>query len=153
MMVVLAKIDSDFKQALKKRDREMISVLSILRSALKNEEIKKRRESLSEDDVLGVLRRELKQRKESQEEWHKVGRMEKEEEEQRAIELIESYLPLPMAREEIEKIAADVIKELGAASPADMGKVMGTLMPRLEDRADGALASKIVGDLLSANKE
>ncbi len=152
-MVVLEKIDSDFKQALKKRDREMISVLSILRSALKNEEIKKRRESLSEDDVSGVLRRELKQRKESREEWHKVGRMEKEEEEQRAIELIESYLPLPMAREEIEKIAVDVIKELRAASPADMGKVMGTLMPRLEDRADGALASKIVGDLLSANKE
>lgn len=152
-MVVLEKIDSDFKQALKKRDRETISVLSILRSALKNEEIKKRRENLSEDDVLGVLRRELKQRKESQEEWHKAGRMEKKEEEQRAIELIESYLPLPMAREEIEKIAADVIKELKAASPADTGKVMGILMPRLEGRADGALASKIVGDLLSANKE
>ena len=152
-MVVLEKIDSDFKQALKKRDRETISVLSILRSALKNEEIKKRREGLSEDDVSGVLRRELKQRKESQEEWNKVGRIEKEEEEQRAIELIESYLPLPLAREEIEKITVDVIKELGAASPADMGKVMGALMPRLEGRADGALASKIVGDLLSANKE
>lgn len=152
-MVVLEKIDSDFKQALKKRDREMISVLSILRSALKNEEIKKRREGLSEDDVKGVLRGELKQRKESQEEWHKVGRKEKEEEEQRAIELIESYLPLPMAQEEIEKIAVDVIKELRATSSRDMGKVMGTLMPRLEGRADGALTSKIVGDLLSANKE
>lgn len=152
-MVVSEKIDSDFKQALKRRDRETISVLSILRSALKNEEIKKRRESLSEDDVLGVLRRELKQRKESQEEWYKAGRMEKEEEEQRAIKLIESYLPLSMTREEIEKIAADVIKELKAASPTDTGKVMGALMPRLEGRADGALASKIVGDLLSANKE
>ncbi len=151
-MSVLEKIDSDFKQALKNRDRETISVLSILRSALKNEEIKKRRENLSENDILGVLRRELKQRKESKEEWHRAGRIEKEKEEQRAIELVESYLPAGMTPDEIEKIARGVIKELGATSSADRGKVMGALMPRLKERGDGALVSKIVTDLLMVKK-
>jgi len=148
MPPILEKIEADFKKALRERDSQALSVLRMLKAALQNEGIAKKRESLTEADSLRILRRELKQRQESSEEWKKAGRDLEIEKEQAAIAIIEGYLPRQIGEEEVKKIAQDVINNLGAESLKDMGKVMAALMSKLGGKADGETTSRVVKDLL-----
>ena len=151
-MAILEKIEADFKKALGERDSQALSVLRMLKAALQNEGIAKKRESLTEADGLRILRRELKQRQESSEEWKKAGRDLEIEKEQAAIAIIEGYLPPQISEKEIKKIAEEVISNLEAQSLKDIGKVMAALMPKLEGKADGSLASRVVQDLLNTSR-
>jgi len=148
-MDISEKIEIDFKNALRERDPEVLNVLRLLKAALQNEGIAKKRENLTDEDILRILRRELKQRQESLEGWKKAGREEDAKKEQEAIKIIENYLPRRISEEEVKKIAQEVISALGAQSPKDMGKVMAVLMPKLGGRTDGTQASLAVKNLLN----
>lgn len=136
------------KEALKARQEIRLRTIRMLRNALKNAEIDKRR-PLSEDEVLQVLGRELKLRQEALEEYRKAGRAEQAREIEEEIAVVRAYLPEPLDEAALRELARAAIAEVGAQGPQDMGKVMGALMPRVRGRAEGALVSRIVREELS----
>ena len=134
---------NDMKQAMKNKDKETVSVIRMLRSALQNEAIKKSG-SLSEEDELAVLSRELKQRKDSLQAFDKADRHDLVEKLEFEIKVLQNYLPKQLTNEELEQIIQETINEVGASSKKDFGKVMSTVMPKVKGRADGKIVNQIV---------
>lgn len=147
-MSLSQRLEQDMKLALKNKDKTKLSVIRMVRSAIKNAEIERGR-PLEEEEVLDVLARELKQRKESLQEFEKAGRSELAEKAKAEIAVVQAYLPTPLSEEELRKLARQVIDEVGASTPADMGKVMKEIIPRVKGRADGKEVSRIVRELLN----
>lgn len=141
------RIASDTKKAMKARDKSRVNALRMLRSALGNEQIQVGHE-LSEDEEIAVLRRQLKQREESAEAYREAGRAEQADSEAAEAEVIRSYLPAPMSREEIEWVSDQAIEETGAAGMKDMGSVMGRARELSENRAEGRELSVVVRERL-----
>ncbi len=142
------KIEADFAAAVKSRDTEKVSVLRLLKTAIKNEEINQK-EELSDDDILKILKREVKQRKDSIEEYQKGNREDLAEKEKREIKIIKQYMPEEISEEEAERIVEEVISAMNDVGPGDFGKVMAAVMEKAGGRADGALISKIVKQKLN----
>lgn len=139
---------NDMKQAMKNKDKETVSVIRMLRSALQNEAIKKNG-SLSEEDELAVLSRELKQRKDSLQAFDKADRHDLVEKLEFEIKVLQNYLPKQLTNEELEQIIQETINEVGASSKKDFGKVMSTVMPKVKGRADGKIVNQLVQKYLS----
>jgi uncharacterized protein YqeY len=148
-MSLLDRLNDDMKQAMKSREKEKLSVLRMLKAALQNEAIKLGKSELSEDEELTVLSRELKQRKDSLQEFENAGRADLVEKTKAEIEVVQSYMPKPLTEEELLEIVKQTIAEVGASSKADMGKVMGAIMPKVKGKADGSLVNKLVQQQLS----
>ena len=91
---------------------------------------------------------EAKKRKEAIEAFTKGGRPEMAEKERKELEILQKYLPEQLSQEEVRKLVEEAIKQTGAATPQDMGKVMAALMPKVKGKADGALLASIVKELL-----
>jgi uncharacterized protein YqeY len=104
---------------------------------------------LSDEEVLDILNREIKQRKDSLQEFEKAGRDDLAETVKEEIEVIAVYMPQQFTEEEIHAIVQQTIQETGASSKADIGKLMGALMPKVKGRADGKLVNQLVQKLLS----
>ncbi len=147
-MPLKEQLQRDLKDAMRQGDKQRRDTLRLVLSSLHNAEIEARDE-LDDDGVLKVLTKEAKQRKESIEEFRKAGREEKAAEEEAELEVISSYLPEALSREEVLAAAKEVIQESGASGMKDIGKVMPALMQRLQGRADGREASEVVRELLS----
>jgi len=141
------RLNEDMKQAMKDKDKFRLSVIRMLRSSIKNVEIDQRR-PLEDSEVLDILQREVKQRKDSLQEFKKAGRDDLVESVQAEIAIINEYLPRQLTEEEIKAVVQQTIQEVGASSKADMGKVMGALMPKVKGRADGRLVNQIVQQFL-----
>lgn len=141
------RLNEDMKQAMKNKDKFRLTVIRMVRSAIKNTEIDQKR-ALDDDEVLDILQREVKQRKDSLQEFTKAGRDDLVADVQAEIAIISEYLPQPMTEEEIKAVVQQTLQEVGASSKADMGKVMGALMPKVKGRADGRLVNQIVQQLL-----
>jgi len=148
-MNLLARLNDEMKQAMKSKEKEKLSVIRMLKAALQNEAIKLKKEQLSESEELTVLSRELKQRKDSLHEFEKAGREDLAEKVRNEIKYVNAYMPEQLAEEELERIIHETIQQTGASSKADMGKVMGALMPKVKGKADGALVSRLVQTHLS----
>ncbi len=142
------KIDQELKEAMKSRDERKISALRMLKTAIRRAEVDKMRE-LTEDEIIAVIADEAKKRREAIEEFARGGREDLVLQEKEELAVLEAYLPKPLSREEIEEMARQAIKEVGATSPRQMGQVMKVLMPRVRGRADGSLVSQIVQELLA----
>nr|WP_256371103.1 GatB/YqeY domain-containing protein [Geobacillus sp. BMUD] len=142
-------MNDDMKQAMKNKEKEKLSVLRMLKAALQNEAIKLGKSPLSEDEELTVLSRELKQRKDSLHEFENAGRSDLVEKVKTEIEIVQSYMPKPLTEDELRELIEQTIKEVGASSKADMGKVMGAIMPKVKGRADGSLVNRLVQQQLS----
>ena len=142
------RLTDDMKQAMKDQNKFKLSVIRMVRSSIKNVEIDQRR-SLEDSEVLDILSRELKQRKDSLQDFEKAGRDDLAEPLRAEIAIISQYLPQQLSEAEIEDIVRQTIAEVGASSKADMGKVMGALMPKVKGRADGKLVNQSVQQLLS----
>ena len=158
------KIQNDLTQAIKTGDSFKLSVLRMVSAAIHNKEIEKRtklsksgeispaeleeKSHLDDNEVLEVLTSETKKRKEAVAEYEKGGRSDLAEKEKAELEILKQYLPEELSDEELKKIAAEAIKEAGAQSQKDFGKVMSVLMPKIKGRADGAKAGQIVKELL-----
>ncbi|MFP4687747.1 MAG: GatB/YqeY domain-containing protein [bacterium] len=143
------QIMDDFKIAMKTRDKEKLSTLKMIKSALRNKEIDSGSE-LDEDEIRALLAKEAKQRKDSIKSFEAGGREKLAEKEKRELEFINSYLPESLGGEELETLVDEIIAETGASSMADMGTVMSTIMPRVRGRADGSDVQQLVREKLGA---
>ncbi len=141
------RLSEDMKQAMKSQDKFRLSVIRMMRSSVKNVEIDQKK-TLNDSEVLDILNRELKQRKDALQEFEKAGREDLAEKMKAEIAVIVEYLPQQLTQEEIREIVEQTIRETGAASKADMGKVMSALMPKVKGRADGRMVNQTVQQLL-----
>lgn len=148
-MSLLDRLNNDMKQAMKNKEKDKLSVIRMLKSALQNEAFKLRKEELTEAEDLTVLSRELKQRKDSLQEFSNAGREDLVEKIHSEIKYVEVYMPQQLTEEEVAIIIKETIISVGATSKADMGKVMGALMPKVKGKADGSLVNKLVQQHLS----
>lgn len=135
------------KLALKSKDKNRLSTIRMLKSAIKKEEINKK-QSLNDDEVIAVIMREVKQRKDSIAQYEQAGRGDLADKEKAEIEVLAAYLPEPLSDEELKDLVKQVIQEVGATSKADIGKVMGAIIPKVKGRADGRQVNRIVQEML-----
>jgi hypothetical protein len=144
-------INNALKDAMKARDERRVSTLRLANAALQNAEIEAERagKTLGDDDVLGILQRMVKQRQESIEIYDKGGRKELADQERAEIEVIKAFLPQQMSEAEAKAAIAEAIKQTGAQSVKDMGKVMAALKQAYAGRLDFGKASGLVKSLLS----
>ena len=147
-MARLDELNQEMKIAMKAKDKEKLSTIRMLKSALQTEQINKG-EELTEEDELTVLSREKKQRVESLNEFKAAGRDDLVLKLEREIEIVDDYLPAQLSEEEVREIVQDTVKQTGPSSMKDMGKVMGALMPKVKGKADGNLVSSIVKEELN----
>ena len=148
-MSLLDRLNNDMKQAMKNKEKDKLSVIRMLKASIQNEALKLRKDTLTDEEDLTVLSRELKQRKDSLQEFSNAGRDDLVEKVQSEIKYVEVYMPQQLTEEEVTDIVKDTIASVGATSKADMGKVMGALMPKVKGKADGALVNKLVQQHLS----
>ncbi len=144
------KLQGDLVEAQKAKDGLKVSTLRMLAAAVKNFEIEKGGAgfSASEEDLISVIQKQVKQREDSIESYKSGGRAELAEKETKELEILQNYLPEMISEEEIEKLVASAIKETGASSLADIGKVMGKLS-NLRGKADMGVVSTLVKKKLS----
>lgn len=142
------KIQQDVKDALKSGNSQKRMVLSMVISAVKNKEIEKRSE-LSDEEMVDVIASEIKKRRDSVAQYEKGGRPELAESEKQEIDILMGYMPEQMSEEEIRAEVQKAISDTGAKDVKEMGKVLGTLMPKVKGKADGQLVSQIVKEELS----
>ncbi|RAV21764.1 GatB/YqeY domain-containing protein [Paenibacillus contaminans] len=142
------RLNEDMKQAMKSQDKFRLSVIRMIRSAIKNVEIDQRK-TLDDSEVLDILSREIKQRRDSLLEFEKAGRDDLAVTVKQEIDVIAVYLPQQLTEEEVKEIVQQTISEVGASSKADMGKVMSALMPKVKGRADGKLVNQVVQQSLN----
>ena len=143
------QILNNMKSSMKDRDVARVKVLRFLNSAIKNKEIELRPESLSDDHIVGVIRKQIKQIKESLEHYKTAGYKEQASEGEFQLSVLESYLPKALSDGELMKIVKQVITELKARSPKDMGSVMKSVMAKTKGSADGKQLSQIVCEELA----
>jgi uncharacterized protein YqeY len=148
-MTLKQRLQDDLKRAMRAKDALRKRTLRLALAEIKNREIEVRGE-LSDADVAAVLQKEAKQRRETLEELTQVDRPELVASEQAELEVLKEYLPQQLGREEIADLARQVIADLGAEGPRQMGRVMGALMPQLKGQADGKLVNQVVRELLSS---
>jgi uncharacterized protein YqeY len=141
-------IDADFKKTLKDQDKERLSVLRGLKTAIKNKQVELRGE-LTDDQIRGVISSEIKKRKEAIEKFGQGLRQDLVEKEEGELKILSSYLPPQLSTEEIQAIVTQAIEEISASSPEDLGKVMKSVMPKLAGKADGREVNRIARELLS----
>lgn len=146
-MDVRARLDADMKQALKNKQKIRLSTIRMVRTAIKNAEID-RQKTLTEDEVLAILNRELKQRRDSLQAFESAGRMDLVDNVKQEIDVLMEYLPQPLTEDELRQLIQEAIQETGAASVKDMGKVMPVLMPKVKGRADGKVVNQLVREYL-----
>lgn len=148
-MSIKEQLTEDMKTAMKEREagKLRLNVIRMVRSNIKNTEINEKRE-LNDDDVLAVLMKEVKMRQDSLEEFKKADRQELVAQAEEEIEILKKYLPAALSDDELKAIVAEVVAEVGATSPKDMGKVMPAVMAKTKGRADGKRISAMVRELL-----
>ena len=146
------KLKQQLKDSMLAKNELKTSVLRMLLSAINYLEIQKGGAgySATDEDVLSAIQKEVKQRKDSIEQFKNAGRNELVEKEQKELEILNEYLPEQMGEEEITALVQAAIKETGATSMQDMGKLMGVLMPKVKGKADGNLVNQIVRKQLSS---
>lgn len=152
-MGVREQLMDDLKDAMRQRDeRRKTTIRSVIAAVKKAEtelDASGERISLDDDGILRLIAKQAKMRQESIFEFRKGGREDLVVEEEAELAILQTYLPQQLSREEIEAEARQVVAEVGASGPQDIGKVMKPLMVRLKGRGDGKLANQIVRELLA----
>jgi len=141
------RLNEDMKEAMRTKDKFRLSVIRMLRAAVKNAEIE-RKKQLDDREIEDILSRELKQRKDALAEFEKAGRQDLVDQTNAEIAVISGYLPEPLSEAQIAELVEQAIRETGASGRADMGKVMAVLMPKVKGRADGKTVNRIVQERL-----
>lgn len=147
-MSLKEQLTNDMKEAMKAHDKDRLAVIRMVRGAVRQQEIDGKKE-LGDEDVLAVIGKEVKMRRDSIEEFRKGGREDLVEKTEAEIAVLMPYLPAQLSEEEIRGLVQAAVEQTGAASPKDMGKVMGVLMPKVKGRADGKTVNAIVRSMLA----
>ena len=149
-MNLYKRIESDARAALKEGERDKLSVLRMLLSAVKVYELEKKAGKVEDHEVIEIVQRQEKQHKESIEQFKKGNRPDLADKEAQELKVLESYMPQQLGEAELLKIIKDAIAETGASSlTSDIGKVMKAVMEKVKGKADGSLVNKLVSGLLA----
>jgi len=149
-MSLLNRLTEELKEALRAGNHIKLSVIRLLKSSIKNREIEKMA-PLTDEEIIDIIMTALKQRRESIEQFQKGGREDLVQKEKSELEVLQTFLPQQLSEEELVGEIQAVIREVGASSLKDMGKVMKILMIRLKGRAEGAKVSSLVKELMEAH--
>ena len=147
MAALTDRVRADMTEAMKAQEKERLSTLRMLQSALKNEQISLGHE-LSDEEAMSVIRKAMKQRQDSIEQFTNAGRMEMADKERAEMELLKTYLPPEITDDELEAGVREIITSTGAQSKKDMGKVMKEATARFKGRVDGKKVQELVSRLL-----
>lgn len=140
-MGLIAKLQEDLKTALKSGASDVAGTIRMLQAAIQNEHIAKGKDKeLTEEDIMGVLRKEAKKRRESLDIFTTAGRLDLAQKEEKELALIKGYLPAELSDDEIDAI----VGEVKAAGGSDFGKVMGAVMAKVAGRAESGRVSAAV---------
>lgn len=137
------------KDAMRAKDKPRLGTLRLALSAIKQVEVDERRE-LSDDDIIAIITKMIKQRRDSISQYEAAGRQELADAEAGEITVLQDFLPKQLSSDEVAALIDQAIQETGANGPADMGKVMGWLKPKLQGRAEMGPISGQVKAKLSA---
>ncbi|NLB12176.1 GatB/YqeY domain-containing protein [Candidatus Dojkabacteria bacterium] len=148
-MSLVDTIRKDMFQASKEGNSTKADILKLALAEIKNEQIALGKEELEENEVEKILRREVKKIVDSIEQFEKMQREDLVQREKAQLEAINEYLPELLGEDEVRKIVEQKVKEIGAVSVKDMGKIMGVVMKELDGKADGNTVKAIVLELLS----
>lgn len=146
-MSLLERIGNALKDAIREKDENRRNALRLLLTAIKVKE-KELKRPLAEMELQQVIASQIKQRKETIEQYRNAGRNDLSLREEEEMRVLEAFVPEAMTKEALEKLIDEVIIELGARSPKEMGRVMKALMPRVAGRADGKLINELVKNKL-----
>ncbi len=148
-MPLQERLLEDLRDAMRQRDDLRRSTLRLIRAAIQNEEIA-HREPLDDAGIIDILSRLVRQHQESIAEFQRGNRPDLIEREEAELAIVREYLPQPLTGQELAELARRAIDEVGATGPAELGKVMGLLMPQVRGRAGGAEARQVVSELLGS---
>ncbi len=169
-MSLKQRLMEDLKRAMREGDETRKATIRMIRAAIANEELKRRGQfieaeeargtaiediqvreedfELDDSAILAIIQKETRMRQDAIEQYRRGGREDLAAREEAELKILQEYLPKMMSREEIEAAAREVIAEVGATGPRQMGVVMRPLMERLRGRADGRLVNQVVRELL-----
>ena len=149
-MTLKETIYADMMTAMKAQERLKTDALKMIKAEIMKVETSGADMKATDETVMQILGRAIKQRKEAAEGFTKGGNIEMADKEMQEAALYQAYLPAQMSEEEVKTIIKETIAEIGATGPADMGKVMAALMPKVKGKADGAMVNKLVKETLTA---
>ena len=153
-MALKETIESDYKNALKAKDKTKISTYRLILSSIKDLDISNRsgpnKKETDDDDIKKLLKKMVKQRAESIDIYRKNNRTDLLEVEQNELDILSGFLPKQLGEEETKRLCGEVIAKLGASSVKDMGKVMGELKKTYADEIDFAKAGPLIKELLNS---
>jgi uncharacterized protein YqeY len=148
-MTFVEKVNQDIADAMRAKDQDRLGPLRMLKAALMNKKVE-RGKDVTDSEAQQVVSTLVKQRKDSVEQFTNAGRQDLADKEKAEIAILETYLPPPVSREELEKAVDEAVRTTGASSPKDMGGVMKAVMAGLAGRnADGKLINELVRARLS----
>ena len=150
--MLIDKIEEDLKTALKSKDSLKLGALRMLKAAIGNYLIEKKKDKADDSEVTTLIQKQVKMRQESIESFKKAGRQELLAKETAEKTFLETYLPQQLSDEELAQIIKSVVSSLGAKSAADTGRVMKKVMPKVQGRADGKRVSQLVTQSLLPSK-
>lgn len=142
------RILNDIKEAMKAQDKELLSVIRMVKGAMQLEEINLKRE-LNDDEVISVIQKQIKTRKESIEEFKKANRNDLVEKTSKEVEILNKYMPEQLSNEEINKIIDEAFELIKPTSMKDMGKIMGEINPKIKGKADMSYVSLTIKEKLN----
>ncbi|MCY4653047.1 MAG: GatB/YqeY domain-containing protein [Dehalococcoidia bacterium] len=146
-MTMKSRLVDDMKQAMRDKDALRRDTIRYLRSEIRNQEIRDQKE-LDDAGVIQVLSRQVQQRKDSIEVYRDAGRSDLVNKEESELSVIVAYLPQQLSGAEITDLVRQVVADVGATGPGDMGKVMGAIMPQVRGKAEGREVNAIVQQTL-----
>ena len=149
-MELLHQIEQALKEAIRSQDEDRRSALRLLLTSIKNKEKELRRQP-SEVEIHQLIASAIKQRKDAVEQYLRGGRQDLADKENKEIEVLGAFLPQPLDPEALKTVVSEAIRETGAVSLKEMGKVMKVLMPRVAGRADGKMVQEKVRAMLSGS--
>jgi hypothetical protein len=147
------KILNDYRHSLKTGDNARASILSFLRSGLKNYAIGKSKEKLEDADVISVIRKYIKRNQDSIAQFKAAGREDLANKEFNELKILESYLPPQLSDRELNRIVEQAVSKVAATSMKEMGKVMKEVMKKVGGQADAKQVSDLVKKALSGQKQ
>jgi uncharacterized protein YqeY len=140
---------ADLKAAMLAKDNIRRDTLRMLKSAIEYAKIEQKKEQLSDADILAVIKKQVKQRQDSIAGFDQGGRADLADKEKAEMAVLKSYLPEELSPDQLEEIVVAAIAETGAASKADMGKVMKVVQAKVAGRADNRAVSQMIGSKLA----
>ncbi len=142
------RILNDIKEAMKAQDKELLSVIRMVKGAMQLEEINLKRE-LNDDEVISVIQKQIKTRKESIEEFKKANRTDLVEKTSKEVEILNKYMPEQLSAEEVNKIIDEAFELIKPTSMKDMGKIMSEINPKIKGKADMSYVSSTIKEKLN----